>query len=62
MSTDESAQPASTGHLKTFRVHCRVKGEAEIQAYEVVATDPQQAVKDVLAGVDGATIAATLVK
>jgi hypothetical protein len=27
-----------------------------------VSPDPQEAVKDVLAGVDGATVAATLVK
>lgn len=60
--TEATTQPLSTDHLKTFRVHCRVKGQAKIQAYDVVATGPQEAVKDVLAGVDGVTVAATLVK
>ncbi len=62
MSTNETPQPVSPDHLKTFRVHCRVKGQAKIQAYDVVATDPQEAIKDVVVGVDGATVAATLVK
>ena len=60
--TEATTQPVSPDHLKTFRVHCRVEGQAKIQAYDVVATDPQEAVKDVMAGVEGATVAATLVK
>ncbi len=60
--TEATPQPLSPYHLKTFRVHCRVTGQAKIQAYDVVATDPQEAAKDVMAGVDGATVAATLVK
>ncbi len=62
MSTNETPQPVSPDHLKTFRVHCRVTGQAKIQADDVVATGPQEAVKDVPASVDGATVAATLVK